>query len=93
MIKIINRGLVDKEQGDLHTYDIIISNELICQFHHKRSEGLSECLKRASEAVACEQVRRDNKFDGVDFVAEIEINAEKFGLVHIGNGVYAPKHD
>jgi hypothetical protein len=35
----------------IHEYEIRINRDLIAKFKHKREEGLSVCLRKASEAV------------------------------------------
>lgn len=58
MIKIINNGLVCKScSSDYYKYSIIINDELITTFNHRRSRGLAECLLKASLSVK----EKDNK--------------------------------
>ena len=55
MIAIINKGHPDKEEMDSphgnRIYGVQINNKFICEFEHRRINGLSECLRLASEAV------------------------------------------
>ena len=50
MIKIINVGNFAKEP-DIYRYEIKINSETICNFIHRREDGLAECLRRAAYAV------------------------------------------
>lgn len=52
MIGIINVGKGDSDIGGWRTYEVRINRDLICEFQHKRSDGLAVCLKKASLAVA-----------------------------------------
>jgi hypothetical protein len=49
MIKIINKKpeMPDKES----TYHVYINDEFICEFKHKRIDGLGKCLMEAGKAV------------------------------------------
>jgi len=49
MIAITNKMSVDPMGRCL--YEVRIKDKVICQFRHRRSEGLAECLRQASEAV------------------------------------------
>lgn len=52
MIRIVNKGpVIAGSDTDLCNYDVLINEDLICSFRHRRSEGLSACLRLASDAV------------------------------------------
>ena len=52
MIAIVNVGAVDGEtEAGMHRYSVRINQREICQFEHKRIQGLATCLTRASMAV------------------------------------------
>lgn len=54
MIQIINISENLKPYGE-HKYSLRINGKELCQFIHKREEGLSQCLKKAALAVDNEQ--------------------------------------
>ena len=52
MIAIINRGEThSKTAPDERIYEVKINTKTIVFFTHRRNEGLSVCLKKASNAV------------------------------------------
>ncbi len=55
MITIKNLGPdgrhFDDGPGGWRLYEVRINRELICHFHHKRSDGLATCLRKAADAV------------------------------------------
>jgi len=63
-IIIIN---VDNKTFGECKYRININQREICYFKHKREDGLSECLRKASEAV-----KKKNLQELVNFIEEIE---------------------
>ena len=48
MIAIINQG--EKKNGKT-LYSVQINHDVICQFYHRREDGLAACLRKAAEAV------------------------------------------
>jgi len=52
MIAIINQNKLNKKGETL--YHIKINHKFISKFYHKRSDGLYECLNKASIAVLTE---------------------------------------
>jgi len=54
-IIISNDGSNPTAVGE-HGYTVKINDKLICAFTHTREEGLSQCLRRAADAVAKEEV-------------------------------------
>ena len=48
MIAIINQG--EKKNGKT-LYNVQINHDVICQFYHRREDGLAACLRKAAEAV------------------------------------------
>lgn len=54
-IIISNDGSNPRAVGE-HGYVLSINNKVICKFTHQREEGLSQCLRRAADAVAKEEV-------------------------------------
>lgn len=48
MIAIINTGKRHRKKG--HHYRLQINDQLITEFWHRQSDGLSTCLHRAAEA-------------------------------------------
>jgi|GEM_PF-1328285 len=56
MISIVNIGPFDDPNplGE-REYEVRINGEVICTFKHTRMDGLAECLRRASKAVAAKQ--------------------------------------
>ena len=55
MIRIINTS---KMNGNKTIYNLFINDEFICNFEHRRSEGLSRCLIEAGIAV---KIMREKK--------------------------------
>ncbi len=51
MIAIINRSPIDVEANNECNYEIKINSQTITWFKHKQKDGLSTCLRKASEAV------------------------------------------
>ena len=49
MIAIINITPDPKTYG-AHTYSLRINHQELCQFVHNREDGLTTCLKKASDA-------------------------------------------
>ena len=49
-MSIIITNIDNKTSGECN-YRIYINKREICDFKHTREEGLSECLRKASEAV------------------------------------------
>ena len=58
MIAIINRG----KKGKLRRYEVKINEEHICEFTHKRSDGLAVCLEKAAKAVRMQRAMDVWKF-------------------------------
>lgn len=53
MIAIVNMGFVNSEDdffGEAN-YEVRVNREVIARFSHTRSDGLSECLRKAAAAV------------------------------------------
>jgi len=48
MIAIINQK---KDKDDKALYWVQINNKFVCEFYHKREDGLGMCLLEASKAV------------------------------------------
>ena len=55
MIAIINQGKRDNKNRTL--YHVKINHVFICEFWHERSDGLAECLLKASKAVYVKYVQ------------------------------------
>jgi len=51
MIAIVNIDDNPRPEGD-HLYAVYINKKEICRFTHMREDGLSQCLFKASKAVA-----------------------------------------
>ena len=51
MIAIVNIDDNPRAEGD-HLYAVYINKKEICRFTHMREDGLSQCLFKASKAVA-----------------------------------------
>jgi len=65
-MSIIITNIDNKPLGECK-YRISINQREICYFKHKREDGLSECLRKASEAV-----KKKNLQELVNFIEEIE---------------------
>lgn len=49
MIQIINDGPVEgADEAGIHVYVILLNNQFVSKFVHKRADGLSKLLERAS---------------------------------------------
>lgn len=57
MIAIVNIDPNPRESG-LHLYSLRINQQEICQFTHKREDGLSTCLKRAADGYLASVVEK-----------------------------------
>lgn len=58
MIAIINIGPYDDPDIDgIRNYRVCINGKTICEYEHKRSDGLAVCLAKASEAVKKQHIR------------------------------------
>ena len=61
MIAIVNMGPHNEDDPlGMRTYEVRINSTVICEFQHRRGDGLSECLLKASQAVKKEHERRTN---------------------------------
>lgn len=69
MIAIVNIGpFDDPDPLGLRRYEVRINDQVLAEFSHRRGDGLAECLRRASYAVATKRLKAIGRFGlGYDF--------------------------
>ena len=60
MITIVNIDPLPRRKGR-HLYSMRNNQDEVCQFYHNREDKLSECLRRAWEAVFIHEVQEADK--------------------------------
>jgi len=62
MIAIVNMGATEEggmsDPGGLRTYEVRINQQVVCQFKHKRIDGLAVCLEKAAKAVRAHELKK-----------------------------------